>query len=77
MISDSVPAYPNLTDVPFRSNTRSSRFVTASWSKGKATAPAQVPSLRTSLGLASTYEAKIKALKEQFFPVTEADLSDL
>ncbi len=49
----------------------------ASWSKGKATAPAQVPSLQTSQGLASTHEAKTRALREQFFPITEADLSDL
>ena len=49
----------------------------ASWSKGKATTPAQVPSLQTSRGLASTHEAKTRALREQFFPITEADLSDL
>ncbi len=49
----------------------------ANWSKGKATAPAQVPSLQTSQGLASTHEAKTRALREQFFPITEADLSDL
>jgi hypothetical protein len=49
----------------------------ASWSKGKATAPAQVPPLQTSQGLASTFEAKIAALQEQFFPITVADLSDI
>ncbi len=36
-----------------------------------------MPSLQTSLGLASTHEAKVAALKEQFFLITETDLSDL
>jgi hypothetical protein len=49
----------------------------ARWCKGKASPSAQVPPLRTSQGLASSYEAKVVALKEQFFPSTEADLLDL
>ncbi len=49
----------------------------ASWSKGKATAPAQVPSLQTSQGIASTFEAKLTALRKQFFPTTTANLSDI
>jgi hypothetical protein len=49
----------------------------ASWSKGKATAPAQVPPLQTSQGRASTFKAKVTALQEQFFPTTTANLSDI
>jgi hypothetical protein len=49
----------------------------ACWSKGSSTTPGQVPSLQTSQGLASSHEAKVAALKAQFFPITEADLSDI
>jgi hypothetical protein len=49
----------------------------ARWSKGRSTTPGQVPSLQTSQGLASSQEDKVAALKAQFFPITETDLSDL
>jgi hypothetical protein len=47
------------------------------WSKSGSKGPILIPPLQTSSGLAETFEAKTQALVEQFFPSTEADLSDI
>jgi hypothetical protein len=49
----------------------------ARWSKGAGPALAQVPNLHTDQKRAEDHPSKVEMLKEHFFPITPADLSDL
>ena len=49
----------------------------AKWSKGVGNTLPQVPTLHTDQGLAEDYASKVAAFQKQFFPVVEADLSDI
>ena len=47
------------------------------WSKGTGGGLPQVPTLRVGQRLAEDYSSKVAMLRERFFPITSADLSDI
>ena len=49
----------------------------ARWSRGVEGGASQVPTLKTGEGAASSHEAKVKVLRDRFYPTTDADLSDI
>ena len=40
----------------------------ARWSKGAGGGPSQVPLLKTKQGIANSHEAKVRALRDRFYP---------
>jgi hypothetical protein len=49
----------------------------ARWSRGAGGGLSQVPPLKTEHGIADNYAGKVRALRDRFYPTTQADLSDL